>query len=137
MKSIEIFENLMEPLRLELGNDSWEFLMKRGQMFIDQIQPSSVDAGKKEVCNNFHCDPFINEWKCLNCGKILSEHKVKSDQPESGKSEEATYNVSRYFDDHIEAVIARGLTKDEAKLRANGLNDMKPRAYVEYVVRKD
>lgn len=28
----------------------------------------------KSVCNNFFSDPFINEYKCLNCGKMKSEH---------------------------------------------------------------
>jgi hypothetical protein len=30
----------------------------------------------KSVCGNFHCDPFVNEYKCLNCGKMKTEHKV-------------------------------------------------------------
>lgn len=25
-------------------------------------------------CKNFHSDPFVNEWKCLNCGKMKLEH---------------------------------------------------------------
>lgn len=34
----------------------------------------------KSTCNNFHSDPFVNEYKCLNCGKIKSEHlKYKRD----------------------------------------------------------
>ena len=28
----------------------------------------------KSACNNFHSDPFVNEYKCLNCGKMKSEH---------------------------------------------------------------
>jgi hypothetical protein len=46
------------------------------------------------------------------------------------------YNVSRYFDDVFETIVANGLTKEEAEKKARELNDMKPRAYVEYLVRK-
>jgi regulator of replication initiation timing len=28
----------------------------------------------KSACNNFYSDPFVNEYKCLNCGKMKSEH---------------------------------------------------------------
>lgn len=28
-----------------------------------------------KACDNFFSDPFVNEWKCLNCNKMLSEHK--------------------------------------------------------------
>ena len=49
MKPIEIFENLFEPLRLELGNDSWEFLMKRGEMFISQIQPVTAKTEQDDI----------------------------------------------------------------------------------------
>ena len=28
----------------------------------------------KSTCDNFHSDPFVNEYKCLNCGKMKSEH---------------------------------------------------------------
>ena len=28
----------------------------------------------ESTCNNFHSDPFVNEYKCLNCGKMKTEH---------------------------------------------------------------
>ena len=30
---------------------------------------------QNSTCNNFHSDPFVNEYKCLNCGKMKSEHQ--------------------------------------------------------------
>jgi hypothetical protein len=53
------------------------------------------------------------------------------------KTEEIrNYNVSRYFDDVLEAVVAKDLTEEEARKKARELNDMKPRAYVEYLIRR-
>lgn len=51
--------------------------------------------------------------------------------------QEKTYKVSRYFDDHFETVIARGLTKDVAEEKVDELNNSKQRAYVEYLVQED
>ena len=48
-----------------------------------------------------------------------------------------TYNVSRYFDDHLEAVVSHGLTQEAAQNKASELNNAKPRAYVVYIVRQD
>jgi hypothetical protein len=53
------------------------------------------------------------------------------------KTETETYNVSRYFDDVFECIIVSHLTKDEAKKKARELNDEKPRAYVQYLIRKE
>lgn len=33
-------------------------------------------GGSKSACNNFWSDPFVNERKCLNCGKMKLEHKA-------------------------------------------------------------
>ncbi len=29
---------------------------------------------REKACGTFFSDPFINEYKCLNCGKMKSEH---------------------------------------------------------------
>jgi hypothetical protein len=86
MKPIEVFENLFEPLRLELGNDSWEFLMKRGQIFIDQciptipavnepekptdeeIDPDSVNCPK---CKGKDVRPYRDHLCCYECGEYF------------------------------------------------------------------
>lgn len=36
MKPIDVFENLVVPLKAKLENGSWEFLMQRGEIFISQ-----------------------------------------------------------------------------------------------------
>lgn len=34
----------------------------------------NLQSVSKSACNNFFSDPFIDEYKCLNCGKMKSEH---------------------------------------------------------------
>ena len=41
MKPIEIFKNLVEPLKSKLDKDSWNFLMERAAIFILQCIPNA------------------------------------------------------------------------------------------------
>lgn len=53
-------------------------LSKEWDKFRDEWFSSAPDIkqGKEDKCNNFRGNPFSeNEWKCLNCGKMKSEHK--------------------------------------------------------------
>ena len=38
MTKVEVFENLMLPLKAKLGEESWNFLMSRGEKFIEQME---------------------------------------------------------------------------------------------------
>jgi hypothetical protein len=67
---------------------------------------------------------------------VGKEQSLKNEKMETIKNEKQ-YNVSIYFDDCFESVVVKGLTKEEAEKRARELNDMKPRAYVQYIVRQD
>jgi hypothetical protein len=83
MKTIEIFENLFEPLRLELGNDSWEFLMKRGQMFINQCVSVAPQESVREELIKFK---VWESWKCFTDmahTEIVDEYL--KDRPEADK----------------------------------------------------
>ena len=53
MTKAEIFENLMLPLKSSLTEESWNFLLSRGQMFIEQT--SSKNDGKPDVGGSLPC----------------------------------------------------------------------------------
>ena len=94
MKPIDVFENLMEPLRLELGNDSWEFLMKRGQIFIDQcasekctipVVSGSLPLASGTVTKTRELLPTYHN-KCDLCGEIFwTKDAFNNKCPECGR----------------------------------------------------
>lgn len=50
--------------------------------------------------------------------------------------QEKTYEVCRYFDDHLETIVKKGLSKTEARKEAERLNDTVTRSYVGYSIRE-
>jgi hypothetical protein len=43
------------------------------------VEPIPITfSSKRDACENFICDPLINEFKCLNCGGMLSKHTLSS-----------------------------------------------------------
>lgn len=48
MSDIEVFENLMEPLKSSMPEESWIFLLSRGKIFISQLPPQ-IDNPIKQL----------------------------------------------------------------------------------------